>query len=204
MANINWGSVPDWFAGSGAVLALFFARRAVKAAHATNEQQNKQLRQLEAAEQRRDDDERRRQASQLAVWLVRDGDSVLVRFANTSSQPVYRLTITSPLLTGDFNQVKTVPVVPPTSEPSTLHDTSRELTSHLQYLTREVKYFNDADGNQIASGEWRRQVAKIVSTAIEEGINIHYLDSSGNWWRRNSHGQLHEGEKLVIASQEED
>ena len=43
LAAVDWGSVPDWFAGAGALLALLLAFVAVRAAHRTNMRQSNQL-----------------------------------------------------------------------------------------------------------------------------------------------------------------
>ena len=80
LAQINWGSVPDWLSGLGTILALVFAGLAVRAAHRTNVQQSKQLEMLE-------EDRRRSQASRVAAWC----------FTGSKGEPTYRITNTSGL-----------------------------------------------------------------------------------------------------------
>lgn len=66
---INWGSVPEWLAGGGALLALLWARKAARAAGRTNEQQAEQLRrqQQQWADQRAARDAE--QAEKIAAWI---------------------------------------------------------------------------------------------------------------------------------------
>lgn len=61
LAQVDWGSVPDWFAGVGSIAALGFALFAVLAAYKTNRQQAQQV-QLLLAEARES------QARNTASW----------------------------------------------------------------------------------------------------------------------------------------
>jgi hypothetical protein len=48
MADADWGSVPDWLAAIGALVALIFAGIGARAVLRANEQQSKQLAGLDA------------------------------------------------------------------------------------------------------------------------------------------------------------
>ncbi len=86
LAQVDWGSVPDWFAGIGAVLALLFAAIAVRVARNTFIQQSKELEEARL-------ERRQRQASRIAGWVLNDGYSKVVHVRNSSDLPVFGLTI---------------------------------------------------------------------------------------------------------------
>lgn len=101
---IDWGSVPDWLAGCGAVVALWWARKAAKAAKAANERQDAQLQRqaeqfakLQAAEESAQAEliagwyELQRHEVQdrtiLALAMRREWDSFVIQ--NGSTLPIY-------------------------------------------------------------------------------------------------------------------
>ena len=67
--NVDWGSVPDWLAGIGALSALFFAAVAARAAWDGSKLQARQILKLEEADLRRVEAGEREQASKVAVWI---------------------------------------------------------------------------------------------------------------------------------------
>jgi hypothetical protein len=81
LASVDWGSVPDWLAGIGAILALIFAFFAVLAAHRTTVQQGLQLKVIQ-------EDRARLQAGKVACWIHDDGGPVC-RVQNGSDLPVF-------------------------------------------------------------------------------------------------------------------
>ena len=90
----DWGSVPDWLAGVGAVLALMFAALAVRAVRHTNrqqaiqlEQQAEQLRQQARQLAGMEESRRREQAEKVAAWI--SIDESLLEIKNTAESPVY-------------------------------------------------------------------------------------------------------------------
>ncbi|MDD7919688.1 hypothetical protein [Actinomycetospora callitridis] len=96
--SVDWGSVPDWLAGVGAVAALAFAAVAATAARATNKIQSMQIAELQEQNRRRDETERRSLASKVAVYISvgedESGfDQAFVRFVNSGDQPIYDLTV---------------------------------------------------------------------------------------------------------------
>ena len=87
LAQIDWGSVPDWLGGAGSVMALIFAFYAVRAAHRANVQQGLQLKALE-------EDRTQAQASKVAVWCIRDTeDSPSCRIRNASDLPIFSVIV---------------------------------------------------------------------------------------------------------------
>lgn len=84
---VDYGSVPDWLAGIGAVTALLWARKAARAAAETNQAQQAQLDAIRRTE-------REKQASAVAAWIeVGAGEVARYVIANNSGQPVYSFAI---------------------------------------------------------------------------------------------------------------
>ena len=93
VSTINWGSVPEWLAGGGAIIALLFARSAVRAARAMNEQQSAQIAALERAEAVRYGESRAKYASRFACWVTLPGEGEMlpaVGLMNSNEVPFYR------------------------------------------------------------------------------------------------------------------
>jgi len=80
--TVNFGSVPDWLSGAGAILALIFAFFAVRSANITNVQQGLQL----AAMQ---EDRRQAHAAVVAAWPIEDDSIVRCRLHNGSDLPIF-------------------------------------------------------------------------------------------------------------------
>lgn len=80
--KIDYGSLPDWLAGLGAVGALVAAISAVKYAKWTYENQAAELRTLL-------DERKREQASKVAAWTFTKDGAPQYRVANTSGLPIY-------------------------------------------------------------------------------------------------------------------
>ncbi|GAA5169554.1 hypothetical protein GCM10023321_65370 [Pseudonocardia eucalypti] len=96
MPGVDWGSVPDWLAGLGAISALLFARSAVKAAQATNRQQTAQIRALEESEERRRAEATARYATRFVCWISgweSEPDLPAVVLVNSNDVPLYQVTI---------------------------------------------------------------------------------------------------------------
>ena len=68
--SVDWGSVPDWLAGSGAIIALIFAGMAALAARRTNQIQSAQINELQRESNERRLLERRQMASKVAVYIA--------------------------------------------------------------------------------------------------------------------------------------
>jgi hypothetical protein len=93
MQSIDWGSVPDWLAGVGAVVALIFAGIAARAALRANSQQNIQILAIEAQERERAAEKRRWQASKVGIWLYPHTSSFpTIHFFNGSGFQIYDAT----------------------------------------------------------------------------------------------------------------
>lgn len=206
MTGLNWGSVPDWFAGSGAVLALFFARRAVMAANSTNQQQSRQLAGLEEAEERRRSEDRKSHASTVAVWLELDTGGtpdladrwrMIVRYSNVSSQPIYELRIKPRFFDGDTAKELRLPVAPPTSKGTIDDAATKVLTNDVQQhakakCTADVTAMDTVSGNRRSTQEYLSQLTAAFGAARDLGVDIEFFDSSGVKWQRNSRGHLME------------
>lgn len=81
---VDWGSVPDWFAGVGGVGALVAAGFAAYAAWGSYGAQQDQLKQLL-------DDRKREHAARVAVWCFFDDTErqTYYRVSNDSGIPIY-------------------------------------------------------------------------------------------------------------------
>ena len=170
--QVDWGSVPDWLSGGGALLAVLFAGIAAKAAIRANIHQTRQIQQIEQQEQDRRAERTRAQAALVAAWVVPDG-SLLPRifFRNGSQLPVYAVTVAchSPLGSADHRY----PVRGPDAAPVVL--------SRLTGVLRGV-----GDAADFRSGEdW----AQVLDTG-ELAIALCFMDSNGRWWVRDRGGTL--------------
>jgi hypothetical protein len=82
---MDWGSVPDWLAGTGSVAALLFAFYAVREARRTNAQQSEQLGHVLA-------ERRRAQAAKISGWVVETASGERqIRISNGSELPVFAM-----------------------------------------------------------------------------------------------------------------
>jgi hypothetical protein len=82
ISMLNWGSVPDWLSGSGALLALLFAFLAVQSSQRTALLQAQGLDTIER-------DRQQVQASKVAAWIITDDHGEhICRVRNSSDLPV--------------------------------------------------------------------------------------------------------------------
>lgn len=165
---IDWGSVPDWFAGVGALVALVFAARAVRTAKETNRAQNEQIKQLQSEQATREYERRADQASRFATWVstdIEDGlEQVVVRVINSGTLPVYSLTIFAETPAGVAKSV--YPVFGPDPRRN-----STRMTAAVRALVsgkKAVKMFHNGDIT----------------------ISCSFRDSAGQWWYRKQSGEL--------------
>ncbi|WP_433507999.1 hypothetical protein ACQP04_16990 [Pseudonocardia halophobica] len=93
LAQVDWGSVPDWLAGIGSILALTFAYFAVRAAFRANRFQAEQIRDAAL-------DKHREQASQVAIWSpngeiskTSSTENLILHSVNRSGLPVYGIQV---------------------------------------------------------------------------------------------------------------
>lgn len=198
--TINWGSVPDWCAGLGALTAIFFARRAAIAAFATNDQQSRQLAQLEQAAQDTRDEHRRHQASQIAVWLELNeppadsaNSSIKVCYCNASKQPVYNVRLRPEIFSEDLSFSIRIPVLPPTTDVNVSAKSSEILNSNLsvEAYSRTDRVCSRDEPDKY-NEHHRTTLYALQRQARDEGISVEFHDSSGVAWRRNNRGVLAE------------
>jgi hypothetical protein len=158
--SVNWGSVPDWLAGGGAVVALLWARKAAQAASRTDQRQGEQLAALER-------DKTRQQAEKFAVWLdyvPRESEanqprswSWYFKVRNASELPVYDLNVWANLIDDDgqkFTPCRWFQAVPPGARIINLHafDGSLSRTFYGRANQHVELIFRDANGTA-----WRRR-----------------------------------------------
>lgn len=195
---MNWGSVPDWLAGSGALLAVVFAGIAAKAALRTNDQQSRQLAHLEQAAVDSRAEQRRLQASQVAVWIELSapdsGDArIQVCYSNASTQPVYSVRIKSRFLADTLENSIRFAVMPPTQGVEVSEKSSRILSSKLYVAAMES---HPRPGNDDESSRYNSAVqhtlAQLMRQARDDGIQIEFHDAAGISWCRNNRGVLTE------------
>lgn len=164
----NWGSVPEWFSGVGAVAALFFAAGAAWAAIRAIRLQNIQIKRMEEAERAREEEHRREQASQVAAWVVLDVDvRPSVRCVNASGRPVYNVQLT--LRAGSRTALCEYAVKGPDLNAKQLNFATRQIL-HLGHPT-------DTDWRALyRSGDLR--------------VSMKFQDVMGIFWERNEEGRL--------------
>lgn len=169
--SIDWGSVPDWLAGAGAVTALIFAAAAVRVNRETNRGQAQQIKKLEEDQERRESERRAEQATKVAVWVSAhsadgEADLPLVRLVNSSSLPVYTLLLTCNSPLGTVEKVYTA--VGPRNDRRVMTDISRKLQEQLAGLN-----FTELHDRGLVS------------------VGCSFRDSAGEWWYRTHSGSLH-------------
>ena len=170
--QIAWGSVPDWLAGGGAVIALLWAR---KAARATLETSCQQAVQIEAMKT----DRRRAQADKVAAWIdpgKRDGDPngnhpAILQFIvrNVSDLPVYYVHVWATTAMGEvvsLDILNAVPpgvseLAPPFATPGTLKrgQAGRQLWTSMMFADAAGRFW------------YRERDGKLTSIDFEEAQN---------------------------------
>ncbi len=166
--SIDWGSVPEWLAGAGALVALLFAWSAVRAARATSQQHAAQIDALERAEAVRDEERRSRYASRFVCWITLDGKAdrhPAIGVINSNEVPLYHVNIYAGTSLGaTFARYN---VVGPSSGRRILGRPTRAMQNVLPVC--------DA-GTLLDSGDlW---------------VAMTFRDPAGNWWCRSPTGLL--------------
>jgi hypothetical protein len=186
MLAADWGSVPDWLSGIGAIIALAFAGVAARAALQTNRQQNEQLGHLRNAEDQRVEDRRRSQAGKIAAWIALDQDaSPAVLMVNGSGLPVYTPLIACRSRAGVVRTAYSYKG--PNSEPKRMNRATEALEQHFEAAFGPLAA--DAD-------DWARM--------MDDGVlrcAVSFRDTDGQWWFRDVEGVLHERPDGVITSE---
>ncbi len=112
--DLNYGSVPDWLAGIGTVVASCIALFALLASRRTNRNQQKQIDALEDEKNERQASERRKQAELIACWGDPHTEEFpLYRISNRSGQPVYDFIVWH--FSPEIGRSRVVAVLPPES-----------------------------------------------------------------------------------------
>jgi hypothetical protein len=165
---INWGSVPEWFSGVGAVFALFFAAGAAWAAIRAIHLQNIQISRMERAEQGRQEEHKREQANQVAAWVVLDSQvQPSVMCVNLSGRPVYNVQFM--LRAGPRTTLCEYAVKGPDASAKQLNFASKRML--------RLGHPTDADWTELyRSGNLR--------------VSMRFEDVMGNTWQRNEEGEL--------------
>lgn len=161
---LDYGTVPDWFSGLGATLALLFAFFAVRAAQRTNQQQTIQLARLEDDQRRRDETERARQAVQVASWITEDANRKWQYILNNvSGLPIHNVIVYAEGVlatnhgearpSGEIINVQRVLMVPPCSADSPVYmDIHWVATINRNHLPLVGILFRDCAG-----AHWERR-----------------------------------------------
>lgn len=193
----DWGSVPDWLAGGGAMLALIFAGWAALSAHSTNKLQGAQLARLENREAERREEELRKQASQVAVWLETKPDTrpikvgqfhLAVCYSNTSGLPVYDALIVPTTFGFNSGRSYKIAVIPPTVDVQVDLNATDLLTKDIEDWAKEDKINKGADSAtvQVSSSEY--ELARHFIRRY--GVTVQFDDCQGVGWERDSQGIL--------------
>lgn len=165
-------------AGVGALSALLFARSAVLAARATNQQQRAQIEALERSEAGRAEEARARYASRFICWVTSKDDLPTIVVVDPNDVPMYRVTVYagSSLGTVFARYTQIGPVV------------------GRRYLGRVGRALSPL----LSERGWR--------TMLNSGVvwtTMSFRDPAGQWWCRDESGLLHrvgaEDEALEIC-----
>jgi hypothetical protein len=174
--RVDWGSVPDWLAGSGAVVALVFAAVAARAAWEASRMQTIQLAKLEDAERQRRDDDERVQASRVGLWIrIMPDGSPAVACLNGSGLPIYRLEIGVVVGGEELSATTTYAFKGPDLQPGTLRYATSELL-----ISRKSEIFDRAD-----VGSWSE-----VYQSGRIALVVRFVDTFGRGWARSGTGHL--------------
>lgn len=167
--GVDWGSVPDWLAGGGAVFALFFASMAVQENRKTNRAQAKQLEQLERDLESREQERRAEQAANVAVWVsteaVEGVDRAAIRLVNSSSLPVYNMLLSCSTPVGDVE--KAYAAIGPRSDRRIMTRITKDLRALLEFSDFSEMH----DRGEVLVG-------------------CSFRDAAGLWWYRTRAGGL--------------
>lgn len=173
--DAEWGTVPDWLAGAGAVVAVVFAGMAAKAALRTNIQQGAQLSHLENAEIERIESRERAQAKRVAVWIVLDSAAKPEVYCyNASELPIYNASIicVSPLgTTRTFYACKS-----PDAE-------AKRMNRPTEILRCQATNSSDLSNDDEPDWPSMRDAGTLRSAIV-------FLDAEGRWWIRDVMGKL--------------
>jgi hypothetical protein len=180
--STDWGSVPDWLAGAGALLALLFARQAASAAARTDRRQGEQLASIELTR-------RRSQAEKVAVWFEwrqEHGVRHRLMLRNSSDLPVYDVMAWATLVPGDAGVVERSPE--PAVRISTLR--FRPAQAPERVLVRRSRYVLPPDCTQELHLD---ELPPDVRSFYSEGdrfMQLAFRDSAGHFWHRPSGADL--------------
>jgi hypothetical protein len=189
MQNVDWGSVPDWLAGVGAVIALIFAGLAARAAMRANAQQNVQILAIESQQREREGEKRRWQASRVSIWLHPHRDRLpTIEFHNGSGLPIYNATAVATC--GNLSTARRYAVRTPSEQPAPLVRLTESFHTLLE--SQEV-----AEENPNDPGDRERWYRLIATNSVS--VRLSFQDSSGNWWTRMAEGALIEHESQDAA-----
>ena len=162
---MDWGSVPDWIAGVGSVLAFVAFGIAFLW----------EVRKRRIDERRSALNSERAQAAEVSCWLSRPTPSNLystvvsvfrkatIHVTNSSKLPVYDASVLlwAPIIVTEPILWQRYTVLPPVAEP----------------LVISSEESDDAEG------------VRILRYAT--GVSIRFRDSQGTWWYRSRDGRLH-------------
>jgi hypothetical protein len=178
--SMDWGSVPDWLAGVGAVTALVFAYFAVRASHQTNIQQGKQLLALE-------DDRRRSQAAQVAAWITEVSGELICKVQNSSPLPVFavhiylRQLMRHPDVAENRAWIRVSPLVLPPGV------TDIPIAGEVSSYDVWVELIDRRLALPVAD---QRTELRPSPRATRPAVT--FEDTNGHAWYRDAHGVLHE------------
>jgi hypothetical protein len=199
-SNPDWGSVPDWLAGIGAMLALLFAGWAARSAHKTNVLQGIQLRKLEEREEERQQEEQRVHAASVAVWLdtkfVAGHEQLQFFYSNSGALPVYnvraRVEFFREVMDGRWYEIHLLP-------PTTKAELNDKTTSAVQkdfytWFNKKVPSETLENHGRTAAGsntaEYSAKLVQYLHRARRMGVELEFEDCEGRVWTRDRHGRL--------------
>ncbi|MGH3516990.1 MAG: hypothetical protein ACRDQ7_06145 [Haloechinothrix sp.] len=184
---VDWGSVPDWFAGIGTILAVVFAALAVVAASG-------QLRALRNEAAEREQEQIQFQAARVAAWLdMNVGGQFVAMFSNRSGLPVYEVTIgfVSPnndnlirfAVMAPTDQAVVVPVITNFVRDSALQNPNIMHAWTIRSDTKQpVKSLVEKDDGSKA---W-----EVTGMTGPLGLTITFTDMENRRWHRHLNGSL--------------
>lgn len=160
--KIDYGTLPAWLGGFGAILALIWARRAARAAQVTSEQQGTALQQVQSEQLERQAAAERAQASRVAAWWGENSDNAGPYVTNKSDMPVYAVQIVVRGLKG--SRIYSLPLLAPYPAATCLQELD--------------------DASRVSSYDNTTPTGPIMGTTVE------FTDSNGVAWKRLEDGTL--------------
>lgn len=175
---MDTGSAAEWASAAVGLIAVIAAIIGGRAAWRANQNQLAELAILGQQEADRLETAKMDDASKIATWVRTEKDQPVIRYINTSTKPVYSLTIW--VSTPDYSFRIERSVTGPYAEGRDM----RTASAQLRDLAADRGYLPD----------WRSLLANQNLLCAST-----FRDSAGRWWSRDFTGQLRQADDADLA-----